>query len=230
MNDLICLHGALGSASQVALLLAHRNTRSTVHALNLPGHGGKHTNLPFSLLLFADDVLEYMDKNNIRRADFWGYSMGGYVALWLAWKHPERVNKVITYGTKLDWSPPVAESMARMFDAEKIAAKVPALAANWAAVHGADNWQELCRKTADFLLALGNGAGLPPQSFTQIKCPVILGWGDEDNVVTREESEKVAQAIPNGYFEPLAGGKHLLEQTPTDLLLEYLDRNAVLVE
>jgi Predicted hydrolases or acyltransferases (alpha/beta hydrolase superfamily) len=225
MNDLICLHGALGSADQFAPLLAQRNARQVSHALNLPGHGGKQTGQPFSMSLFADDVLGYMDKNSIGQADFLGYSMGGYVALWLAWKHPERVGKVITYGTKLDWAPPVAEGMVRMFDAEKIAAKAPALATSLAFVHGADNWQELCRKTADFLLTLGNGAGLPPQSFSEIRCPVIIGWGDGDNVVTREESERAAQAIPNGHFELLACGKHLLEQTPTELLLEYIERN-----
>ena len=73
--------------------------------------------------------------------------MGGYVALGLAAEHPNRIKKVVTLGTKIDWSPEVAASMSRMFDPEKIQAKVPAFANLLAQAHAPADWKKVCQYT-----------------------------------------------------------------------------------
>src|SRR6476469_8718981 len=74
------------------------------HLINFSGHGGKPmTEAKFSIALFADDVLDYMEKNRIERADIFGYSMGGYVAAYIAKYHPAKVNRIITLATKFYW-------------------------------------------------------------------------------------------------------------------------------
>lgn len=208
----ILLHGALGSAAQFDAVRAQIPENQSVYALNFPGHGGSATAEPFSMRLFADSVLKFLDEKNGTQADIFGYSMGGYVALWLAWKHPERVRRVTTYGTKLEWSPEVAAGMSRMFDPEKIEAKAPQMAASLAQNHGADHWKTLCHRTAAFLQDLGNGLGIPAEAFGEIRCLVKICRGDLDHVVTEAESRPVAEAIPKGRFEILPGGKHLIEQ------------------
>ncbi|CAF3356859.1 unnamed protein product, partial [Rotaria sp. Silwood2] len=40
----------------------------------------------FSIELFADDVVTYLEKNNLENIDVFGYSMGGYVAFSLQLK------------------------------------------------------------------------------------------------------------------------------------------------
>ena len=45
----------------------------------------------------------------ITRADIFGYSMGGYVALHAARRHPERIGSIMTLGTKFAWDTPTAE-------------------------------------------------------------------------------------------------------------------------
>ncbi|MBK6994766.1 MAG: alpha/beta hydrolase [Lewinellaceae bacterium] len=218
----ILLHGALGSAAQLETLQAQMPEGQEAVAINFPGHGGALNSDPFSMRLFADSVLKFMDEKNAVQADIFGYSMGGYVALWLAWKHFERVRSVTTYGTKLEWNPEVAAGMSRMFDPEKIEAKAPQLAESLAKTHGAEHWKTLCQNTAKFLHDLGNGLGLPPEAFGNIKCPVSIGLGDLDNVVTEAECRHAANAIPQGHFDILPGGKHLIEQVDAAQLARFV--------
>lgn len=225
MTPTILLHGALGSAAQFDTFLAQMPESQDFFALNFPGHGGLPAHEPFSMRLFADTVLKFLDEKKVAQADIFGYSMGGYVALWLAWKHPERVRSVTTYGTKLDWNPEVAAGMSRMFDPEKIEAKAPQLAELLAKTHGPENWKPLCQNTAAFLHDLGHGLGLPLEAFGEIHCPVTIGWGDLDNVVTQAESRQAAEAIPHGRFEILPGGKHLMEQVDAGHLARFVVQN-----
>lgn len=212
------LHGALGSATQFNPLLQHLS--GIAH--HFPGHGPNPIDAPYSMAGFAKSVLEAMDEQGIQQTEIFGYSMGGYVALYLAAHHPERVSRVITLGTKLDWSPDVAAGMNRMFDPEKIAAKVPQFAEKLAAEHA--DWQGVCRATATFLDVLGHGGGLSDTEFSSIQCPVTIGWGDQDNVVTEVESRRVAGLIPKGEMVVLPGVKHPLEQVATEALVQYVEQ------
>lgn len=209
---MILLHGALGSATQFDAILLYKPENQSVVALNLPGHGGVACPEPFSMQLFADAVLKYLDQNGLDQTAIFGYSMGGYLALWLACHYPERISRVTTYGTKLDWNPEVASGMNRMFDPEKIETKAPQFAEMLSKIHQTDDWKSICRQTSAFLTDLGNGHGISEAEYAKIQCPVIIGWGDLDTVVTEAESRQVAERIPNGRFEILVGGKHLIEQ------------------
>ena len=219
---MILLHGALGSIAQLEDLAAHLDGSDPVFALDFPGHGGKSTDQAFSMELFADSVLAFLAEQNQDKTAIFGYSMGGYVALWLAWKYPERVSSVTTYGTKLEWTPEIAAGMSRMFDPEKIEAKAPQLAETLAQAHGKGHWKTLCRQTADFLQALGQGQGIPFEAFSAIQCPVTIIWGELDHVVSEAESRQVAEAIPNGRFEVFPGGPHLFEQVDAAELIGFM--------
>src|SRR5690349_16612331 len=100
---LLLLHGALGAATQFNALQQQLEDTFDVSALNFPGHGG--TGMPkekFSFPLFASPVLNHIDEVPV---NIFGYSMGGYAALWIARYFPGRLNKIFTLGTKLDWNP-----------------------------------------------------------------------------------------------------------------------------
>lgn len=219
---LILLHGALGSSAQMSDLRANLPGDRAVFTLNLPGHGGVTTESPFSMELFSGAVLDFMETQKIARADIFGYSMGGYVALWLAWKYPERVRQVITLGTKLAWTPEKASGMSRMFDAEKIALKVPHFAQQLAAIHTPLDWKALCRNTAGFLQSLGAGQGIPQDAYTTIQCPVHIGWGDADQVVSLEECQNMVNWLPNGHLHILPGVPHGIEQADVREIAKYV--------
>ena len=201
-TPLILLHGALGSAEQMSGVQSFYEKQRTAWCLNLPGHGGIAAPGPFSMELFEDALLRFLEEKKIDKVGFFGYSMGGYAALWFAWKHPERVQEVTTLGTKLAWTPETSAGMQRMFDAEKIALKAPQLAEHLARVHAPLDWKLLCQQTADFLHDLGAGKGIPEHAYAEIRCPVVIHRGTADHVVTLEECTHVAHLIPASSASP----------------------------
>jgi len=222
-TPLLLLHGALGSKAQMAAIEKHLPADIPVYALNFPGHGGLSTHISFSMPLFAKAVLEFLDIEHIPQADMFGYSMGGYAALYLAWKHPERVRRITTLGTKFDWTPETAARESAMLDPEKIEAKVPQFAQALAQRHAPADWKAVLRQTADLLHGLGNSQGLPPEAFANIRCPVMILLGEFDNMVTLAESQQAAAALPQGRFEILPGAKHAIEQVDQALLAMRLN-------
>jgi pimeloyl-ACP methyl ester carboxylesterase len=71
------------------------------YSLNFSGHGRVPSHHhAFTIQNFAHEVLDWMNENYVQTIDVFGYSMGGYVALWLARFYPERIGKIFTLGYK----------------------------------------------------------------------------------------------------------------------------------
>ena len=128
--------------------LAERLDGLRLHVPDLRGHGS--TPLPPGEYSHADDLLRMLDDLRIRRATLVGASFGGWVALQLATKAPERVNALaLLASTNLDrddsqWSPEIvafwekeealsrqATSTARWRSACACGSRAPACATSW---------------------------------------------------------------------------------------------------
>lgn len=215
---LLLLHGALGSAEQFEALMPLLPEDRSIWALNLPGHGGLPLREPLSMPLFAQAVLDFLDREEWDEADIFGYSMGGYAALQFALLHPDRVRGVVTLGTKFDWTPESAAKEIAMLDPAKIEAKVPQFAAALAERHAPTDWKALLDATAGLLHGLGHGAALTQADFGKIEAPVVIMRGELDQMVTETESRQVAEWLPDGMFETLPATKHVFEQVDTAML------------
>ncbi len=217
-SNLVLLHGALGAASQFgALKTALENDRS-VSVLNFSGHGGKPFAPGFSIETFAQELLSFFDQNDMEKADVFGYSMGGYVALQLARVAPERIGKIITLATKFDWTPETAAREVKMLDPEKIEEKVPAFAEMLAVRHAPNDWKELLRKTADLMLALGGRNLLEVNILRKIPHPALICLGDKDQMISVEETRRAAEALPNGKLLIFDETPHLFEKVDVEKL------------
>jgi len=209
---ILLLHGALGSAKQFAELTELLSADYAVLSLDFDGHGGKPMVPEFSIELFSRNVIDYLDAREISMTDVFGYSMGGYVALNLARKFPERIGKIATLGTKLNWNPESAEAEVRMLDPEKIEQKVPQFVARLGELHAPQNWKDIVRATARMLTEMGAGKCLSDSDFEVINNVVVLGLGSLDNMVTADETSYVANLLPNGDTCVLEGARHPIEQ------------------
>lgn len=212
MINLLILHGAIGSREQFELLKNQLSTQYDVHTLNFSGHGGESFKSEFNIAQFADDVLSYLDSNNIETIHVFGYSMGGFVALYLAKNEPARISKIITLGTKFNWSPEIAQQEIKMLDAENIEDKIPAFAELLKQRHAPNNWKEVLAKTAEMMLEMGQNNPLTINDYKTIKHKVKIGLADQDEMVTLEETMAVANAIPNALFYQLHNSKHPIEK------------------
>lgn len=218
MKELLLLHGALGSKDQfIDLEIALAGTYKT-HALNFSGHGRVASlHHAFTIQNFAHEVLSWMNDNYVKTIDIFGYSMGGYVALWLARFYPERVGKIFTLGTKLKWSEAEAKREIKMLNPEKIVEKVPAFALTLAERHGEHEWKSVMSKTALMMKDLGH-SHLTGQDFIKIEHEIILGLAQHDNMVTLEETEFTHRLLKNSTVKIFAEAHHPFEKVPLQLL------------
>src|SRR5688572_10854421 len=155
MKSILLLHGALGAKSQLEPLKHLLQSTFDVHTLNFEGHGDRPSEKDYSMDLFAQNLKDYLDQHNLKNVLVFGYSMGGYVALRLAQKHPAYFEKIITLGTKFNWTPETAAKEVKMLDADKIQEKVPAFAHALSKLHSATDWRLVLKKTAAMMLDLG---------------------------------------------------------------------------
>jgi pimeloyl-ACP methyl ester carboxylesterase len=221
-QPLILLHGALGSSAQLDPLVNTLTEHFDVYTFNFEGHGGRSSDQPFSIDLFVQNVIDFMTKNAIGSSHFFGYSMGGYVALKLAAHFPDKVEKIFTYGTKFDWTPETASQEVKMLNPEKILEKVPQFAKTLEQLHYPLDWKENMTKTADMMIALGNGKHLSESELKSIKQPVMLSIGTNDHMVTVEETENIVHALPSGELLVLNNWSHPIEKLDLRKLTEEL--------
>jgi pimeloyl-ACP methyl ester carboxylesterase len=191
--------------------------------LELEGHGATPLRgRPLRIEAFAEAVLSAMDEAGIARADFFGYSMGGYVALHLAATAPGRVARVATLATKLAWTPEIAERECALLDAATIRAKVPKFAAALEAKHTAAGWEPLLAHTAGLLRDLGARPRITDDTLASIEQPVRIAVGDRDATVTVDECAAAVRRIPNGELEVHPRTAHPFEKAPVERLARSL--------
>ncbi|GAB5560066.1 MAG: alpha/beta fold hydrolase [Synoicihabitans sp.] len=94
-SPLIVLHGMLGSSRNWLGAGAGLSDLWHVHALDLRNHGKSPHAAGMTYDDLVADVLAWMDRHHIERADFLGHSMGGKVCMALACRHPDRVNRLM---------------------------------------------------------------------------------------------------------------------------------------
>lgn len=223
MNPLLILHGALGSASQMApVKSAFEKEGYTVHTPDFSGHGGAAFQKTFGIEQFAEDVLLYLNEHQLSKVDIFGYSMGGYVAIWLAINHPDRVGKILTLGTKFDWSIESSEKEVRKLNPEKIKEKVPAFARILEHRHAPNDWKLLLQKTGEMMSGLGKQPLLTKEIFQSIQHSVTICLGDLDDMADRTYSEEVAAFLPNGKFQLLNNTPHPIEKVDLTKLMVFM--------
>lgn len=176
---LIMLHGGVTPSEMFGAPLAEMAKAHKVIAVHARGHGlSKDSNRPWSFEVFADDVAAVMGHLGIRKASVMGYSSGALVALQVAIRHPELVDKLIVISTAFrtdGYYPEVLEAFAQMPSAAPmIGAEVSK--SPLAALYPSVNWETVFRKTGE----LANRRFDWSASVAGIKAPTLLLFADAD--------------------------------------------------
>jgi len=219
MQHLLLLHGAIGAKDQLEPLADSLKDKYIVHRFNFSGHGETaFQDDTFSIPYFAGNVLDYLRQNNIEQVTIFGYSMGGYVAMYLARFYPQMISRIVTLATKFYWNQAVAEKEIKMLDADKILEKLPAFARQLEKRHSPNDWKAVLNKTKEMLLQLGINNTLKLEDYTNISVPCLLLLGDKDKMITLEETVAVQRALANAEFKLLPDTAHPIEQVDISLL------------
>ncbi len=225
--SVIFLHGALGTANDLSELVGHVKDKGyETHTFNFSGHGEGATDPShFRIENFAHDLDQYIKKNNLKNPVVFGYSMGGYVALYHKANFEDSpLRMIFTYGTKFNWSEKAVQKELPMLVPEHLQDKFPHFAESLKAKHG-ERWKHLLRLTAHMMQHLERLDGLSKEDLNSIEIPVILILGDQDRMVTTEETNLTHNSLHHSQVKTISHSKHELERTNLRELAEIMLQN-----
>lgn len=221
MKDLLILHGALGTADLMKPLKEALQEDFKVHTLSFSGHGDEpFSESGFGIAVFAEEVAAYMQAHDLQNIPVFGYSMGGYVALYLESIQVGTFSNIATLGTKFDWNPESARHESSRLVPAIISEKVPKFAALLASRHL--DWEGLVESTATMMRSLGDTPLLTNENLANIQCPTTIMLGDADNMVSHTESENAAKHLALGQLKLLESCPHPIEKVNTEMLANEL--------
>ncbi len=236
----VLLHGYLESLFVWDDFIPLIYKRVRVVTIDLPGHGISVVNGSVHTMEYlADTVAAALDTLGIDRCTVVGHSMGGYVALALCERHPERLDGLVLLS-----STPWADSdekreMRRREIALVQAGKKEALAqvapeagfapGNRRRMH--DQIEELVEQVylteEEGIVALLNGMIDRPdrsEMMRQSKVPQLLILGCEDGYIPRERAEQLAAEQPQARVVWLEHSGHMgFQEEPEAVAAALLD-------
>lgn len=207
MKNLVLLHGAMGSRDEFNSLLPMLSARYVYHTLNFSGHGGEAFKAKAGIAEYATELNQWLEQQQLHDVAVFGYSMGGYVALYASANGNKRISSIVCLGTKFLWNAEEVQKQIPTLEPAFLLDKAPQYVEQLKQIHGEKNWQPLLAQTAAMMRELGAGARLTDALLHNISIPVTLAVGGKDRMVTREETADTAAKIPGAKMV-------LLENTP----------------
>ncbi len=208
-RDIVLLHGALGSSHDLEpLAKALGSAGFKCHTLTFSGHGSTPFAAHFGVPRFVSELHNLLGEKNLQRAPVFGYSMGGYVALYNAFVNNMHSGRIITLGTKLHWTAAGLEKEKTFLNPEAILQKSPAYAKALQQSHG-QHWETLLAKTAAMMDEIVARQFLNPEVFEQIRNKTLLGRAENDKMVSLAETLGAMQALPHAQHYLIEGSHPL---------------------
>ena len=181
------------------------------------GRSEKPADFSYSVPDEADVVLGFLDALGLKQVDLEGWSMGGGIVQHLAFKHPERVRRLILMDAvgineKPAWDTrlftPTTPAELDQLDALLMPnpPKVPAFVArDILRVSNQRAWI-VHRALATMLTGHDATDALLPQ----LKMPVLIVWGAEDRLLPLSQGETMHSLVPQSQLAVIPGCGHLV--------------------
>lgn len=211
-ETLVLLHGGAGSGAQFEHQIPYFEKHFHLVVPDARAQG-RTTDGPEPLTyhVMAEDVRALLDHMHVRKADLLGWSDGGDVALDFAMHHPERVDRIVTFG---------ANFRADGLNAPDIAWNRTATAADF----GPDMrkfYDSVAPDTAHYEIAMNKVIALwrdepnwNEADLGRIRAKALIVAGEND-VIRPDHTEALAKAIPGATLWIVPGASHsVLQEQP----------------
>jgi pimeloyl-ACP methyl ester carboxylesterase len=220
MKTIVFLHGALGAASQFDDIISSLPNNYNSIALDLPQHGMNTDEILPSIESYVDYVIQIIEAKGLQSISLFGYSMGGYIALLIAHRRPDMIEKVLTLATKFDWTHSDASKQLSMLNSTLMQEKVPKYANYLNSLHHTITWNRVVDNTYLVIEKLIAHVPINTKLLNQISIPCRLGVGDQDNMVSLNETTEAFKNIPKGSLYVLPSTIHPIEKANPQLIAQ----------
>jgi 3-oxoadipate enol-lactonase len=219
-RPLVLLHSLLQDRSSYDELARRLKQQRRVCNVNLPGFGASPAAEP--LAGYADRLAEGLERLGIGDAvDICGNGLGGFVALTLAARHPQRVSRLVLVGSAIRFPDPgratframadraeaagmaglTDQAMLRMLPADYIEANPERIAAMRRVFQSIDPqvFAAACRALARLDLS---------DDLARVRQPTLVVVGEHDAATGASLGEALARSLPRGEIVVLKGASH----------------------
>ena len=249
---LVLVHGLTSSSATWDRVLPKLAKQYTVLALDLLGHGrSEKLRGDYSPGAHANTVRDLMDALGYRRATFVGHSLGGGVAMQLAYQYPERVERLVLvapggFGREVNVllraaTLPGSGQLLALTAARPFVQAGTMLAAMLGRLgfKPSTDLEELGRAyslLADrqarsaFINTLRSVVDMEGQrvDFREAadvagRFPSLIVWGDRDRIVPVRHGQDVHQLVPNTYLAIFEGAGHFPHRHDPERFVRVVD-------
>jgi pimeloyl-ACP methyl ester carboxylesterase len=106
-KPLLIIHGFMGMGDNWKSLGAQYVAKGfQVHAVDMRNHGKSFHSDVFNYDAMVQDLVEYIEENNLGVVDIIGHSMGGKAAMFFAIQHPQLLDKLVVADIGPQYYPP----------------------------------------------------------------------------------------------------------------------------
>ena len=209
-EPLILLHGNGENSEYFRGQIDVFSKQYHVYAVDTRGHGKTpRGEKPFTIRQFADDLLCFMDKQQIERAHLLGFSDGGNIAMVFAIHYPDRVNRLILNGANLN-----PNGVRRSI-------QIPIEIGYKFAKRFAEK-SDSARLNAEMLGLMVNDPNVEPEKLAGIKAKTLVIAGTKD-MIKEEHTRLIASSIPNSKLIFLKGNHFIANKHPGEFNRTVMD-------
>jgi 2-hydroxy-6-oxonona-2,4-dienedioate hydrolase len=233
MMPLVLVHGFMGGSAQWRL-----QEPLSVHfdlvTVDLPGFG-INADLPVinSIVGFSEWVLDELQRRGVSRFHLLGHSMGGMIVQEMVRLAPDRVDKLVLYGTGPSGVLPgrfeTIETSKRRAQEDGVRATARRISATWFLDLEAAAEYDACANIACQSDSAAISAGLDAmknwtgeQGLSRISHETLIIWGDDDRTYAWPQIQKLWNNIPNTHLAVIPKCAHAVHLEEPEIFNDIL--------
>ncbi|WP_127782768.1 alpha/beta fold hydrolase [Rhodococcus sp. X156] len=250
-ETLLLVHGMAGSSATWRYLIPELSKRYRVVAPDMPGHG--ESDKPrgdYSLGAYAATLRDLLDALDIDRVTVIGQSLGGGVALQMAYQYPERCERLVLIssgglGREVSWtlrvlSTPGSELVLPLLappfvrDAGNTirgwlgrrglrAGAVEEMWSAYASLADGPSRRAFLRILRSVVDPGGQAVSATSRLYLSARLPMQLIWGDHDPIIPLSHGVATHEAMPSSRLAVLPGIGHFPHVEAPQEVVEIID-------
>lgn len=212
-KTLILLHGNGENLKRFKNQIEFFKDKYRVIAIDTRGHGeSPRGDKPFTLVQFCEDLKNFLDKKEIKKANILGFSDGGNIAIYFALKYPEYIDKLILNGANVS---PYGMKFKYYIGVLFIYYYAKILSV----------FNDKYKRKRDLFSLMVKEPKISLNKLKNIKVDTLVIVGSDD-MIRHSHSVKIYESIPNAIFKVIDGDHFIVYKKSEEFnkaVLEFLE-------